>query len=68
MRLLLDGTDEGEHRGVGGDADLMPAGRDERAGAVAVVLDHAEHRHLQAKAVEHRQRDRCMLGAAVDEQ
>ena len=46
----------------------MPAGRDERTRAVAVVLDHAEHRHGQSEAVEHRLRNARVLRAAVDEQ
>lgn len=58
VRLLLDLTDQGEDVRRGVQVDLAALCGDERARAVAVVLDHAEHRHGQAEAVEHRLCDR----------
>lgn len=42
--LLLDAADEGKHRRIALDADLLPVRRNKGARAVAVILDHAEDR------------------------
>ena len=50
VRLLLDLTDQGEDVRRGVQVDLAALCGDERARAVAVVLDHAEDRHTHMPA------------------
>ena len=68
VHLLLNPPDEGEEGRAVLDADLLPLRRHQRAGAVAVVLDHAEDRHLQPQRGERRLRGTGMALAAVDQQ
>ncbi len=64
MGFLLNLTNEGKHRLAGLNTDLMPPGRNQRAGAVPVVLNHAEHRKVQAEARKHRF-SHCGMGRAT---
>ncbi len=68
VRFLLDLPDEGKNRGVGVQVDLMALGGDEGACTVAVVLDHAENRHVQSERRADLLRDRGVRHAAVDEE
>ena len=54
--LLLDLADEGEDGLVSLDADLLSLGGDQGAGAVAVVLHHAEDGHIHTEFPGHRLR------------
>ena len=67
VRLLLDLADQGEHCGVGPQVDLMPLGGGQRAGAVAVVLDHAVDRQRKAHLRRHALGHGGVGRAAVDE-
>ena len=68
MDLLLYTADERKHSGNGGNCDLLPIRRDQRARPVAVVLDHAEHRDIDRQLPQHVQRHIRVLHAAVDQQ
>ena len=67
VRLLLDLTDQGEDVRRGVQVDLAALRGDERARAVAVVLDHAEDRHTHMHLRAHALGDTRMRDAAVDE-
>ena len=67
MRLLLDLTDQGEDVRRGVQVDLAALRGDERARAVAVVLDHAEDRHTHMHLRAHALGDARVRDAAVDE-
>ena len=66
--LLLNTPDEGEHRRVALDADLLPVRRNKGARAVAVILDHAEDRQKHAHFRKRGANRFGMHSAAVDEQ
>ena len=65
--LLLDPSDQGEYRLIVLYADLPPLRGDEGAGAVAVVLDHAEDGNSQPKMLRDPAGDPCVLLTAVDQ-
>ena len=67
VRLLLDLTDQGEDVRRGVQVDLAALRGDERARAVAVVLDHAEDRHVHVHLRAHALGDARVRDAAVDE-
>ena len=66
VHLLLDGGDQSESRPLGIDGDFPAVHRD-GAGAVVIVLHHAEHRDAQPVAVHHRL-DRCHVSLAAVQQ
>ena len=68
MYLLLHRADQGEQSGRLPDAQLLPPGGDQGAGAVPVVLHHAQHRHVQTQPGHHLLGDAGMVFAAVDQQ
>ena len=68
VRLLLHRADQGEQRGRLPNAQLLPPGGDQGAGAVPVVLHHAQHRHVQSQPGHHLLGDAGVVFAAVDQQ
>ena len=65
--LLLDLADEGEHRLIVHNADLPALWGDQRPGAVAVILHHAEDGNMHAHPGAHALGDPRVRDAAVDE-
>ena len=66
--LLLHRADKGKQGGCLLYAQLMAPGGDERTGAVAVVLDHAQHGHIQPGLCQHLLGHTGVLLTAVDQQ
>ena len=66
MHLVLDIGDKGEHRAVRADRDLAAVGYD-GACAVAVVLDHAEHRDRKPRLPDDGQYGADLSLAAVEQ-
>ena len=64
VNLVLDIRHEGEYRAVGADGDLARIA-DDRAGAMVVVLDHAEHGDGQARGFYHGQHRADLAFTAV---
>ena len=67
VRLLLDLTDQGEDVRRGVQVDLAALRGDERARAVAIVLDHAEDWHVHVHLGAHALGDARMRDTAVDQ-
>ena len=66
--LLLDRADQRKDALLGGNADLLALRRDERAGAVAVVLDHAVNGNVNVHGAQLLQNRLGVVHAAVDQQ
>ena len=65
--LLLNLPDKGKHRLVSHNADLPPLGGHQGAGAVTVVLHHAEDGHCGVKLLRHTEGRLGVGHAAVDQ-
>lgn len=68
VRFLLDAADEGKHRRIALDADLLPVRRNKGARAMAIVLDHAEDRQKNTHFGQGGADRLGVHGTAVDEQ
>ena len=68
VRLLLNASHERKRRGICLNADFVSLRRYKSAGAVAVVLHHAEHREAEPQRFERSAGRGGMFCAAVDEQ